>query len=73
MEKKFYDELETRAPAQREAELAAALPGQIKHAQRGTKAFAAILAGIDPGPVNSRAALAKASWMASGESCGMSG
>lgn len=59
MERRFYDELEARTPAQREAELLAALPGQVKHAQRGTKAFAAILAGVDPGAITTREALAQ--------------
>jgi len=53
------DALETRAPAEREAALLAALPGQIAHARRAAPAFADILAGIDPAAVTSRAALAR--------------
>ncbi|MDB5859005.1 MAG: phenylacetate-coenzyme ligase (Phenylacetyl-CoA ligase)-like protein [Ramlibacter sp.] len=54
-----YDSLETRAPAEREAQLLAALPAQVAHAQRATAAFAAILAGVDAAAVHSRAALAR--------------
>ena len=52
------DALETRAPAEREAALLAALPAQIAHARTASPAFADILAGIDPATVTSRAALA---------------
>jgi phenylacetate-CoA ligase len=52
------DALETRAPAEREAALLAALPGQIAHARSASPAFAEILAGIDPAAITSRAALA---------------
>ena len=55
----FYDTLETRSPAEREAALMAALPAQVAHAQRNTPAFAALLAGIDPASVTSREALAR--------------
>jgi len=55
----YYDELETRPPAQREAALMAALPGQIAHAQKNAPGFARILAGVDPSAVTSRAALAR--------------
>jgi phenylacetate-CoA ligase len=55
----YYDSLETRTPAQREAELMAALPAQVAHAQRATAAFGAILGGVDAAKVNSREALAK--------------
>lgn len=54
----FYDTLETRDPAVREAALMAALPRQVAAAQ-GTPALGAILAGIDAGAVTSRAALAR--------------
>ncbi|HEY1392727.1 MAG TPA: AMP-binding protein, partial [Methylibium sp.] len=54
----FYDALETRDPEQREAELLAALPAQITHAQVRTTAFAESLAGIDARAISSRAALA---------------
>ena len=54
----FYDALETRSPAEREAALMAALPQQIAHAQKASPAFASILAGVDAGSVTSREALA---------------
>ena len=54
----FYDALEQRDPAQREAALMAALPGHIAHAQQATAAFAEILAGVDAAGIHSRAALA---------------
>lgn len=53
----FFDALETREPALREAALMAALPAQIRAAQ-GTAAFAALLAGVDATAIASRAALA---------------
>jgi phenylacetate-CoA ligase len=53
----FYDTLETRDPALREAALLAALPGQIAAAQR-TRAFGQVLADVDAAAVTSRAALA---------------
>jgi len=52
------DALETRAPAEREAALLAALPAQIAHARAASAAFADILAAIDPATIISRAALA---------------
>ena len=52
------DALEIRAPAEREAALLAALPAQIVHARTASKAFADILAGVDPARITSRAALA---------------
>ncbi len=55
----FYDDLETRAPAEREAQLMAALPRQIAHAQQASPAMAAILQGVDAAAVGSRAALAR--------------
>jgi phenylacetate-CoA ligase len=54
----YYDDLETRAPAQRETALLAALPGHIAHAQRNAPAFADILQGVDAAGITSRAALA---------------
>jgi phenylacetate-CoA ligase len=54
----FYDALETRDPAQREAALMAALPGAVAQAQRGTAAFAELLRGVDASTITSRAALA---------------
>ncbi|MGJ7492783.1 phenylacetate--CoA ligase family protein [Variovorax sp. ZT4R33] len=55
----FYDRLEVRDPAEREADLLAALPKQLLHAQTATAAFANILQGIDCTAVTSRAALAR--------------
>ena len=55
----FYDTLETRDPAEREAALMAALPRQVAHAQARTDAFARLLGGVDAGSVTSRAALAR--------------
>ena len=52
------DALEIRAPAEREAALLAALPAQIVHARTASKAFADILAGVDPARITSRSALA---------------
>ena len=55
----YFDALETRDPAAREAALLAALPRQLAHAQQHSAAFADILAGIDAAAVTSRAALAR--------------
>ena len=55
----FYDALETRTPAEREAAHMAALPVQVAHARAHSPAFAAILADVDPALVTSRAALAR--------------
>jgi phenylacetate-CoA ligase len=55
----FFDALETRSPAEREAAQMAALPGQIAHAQAHSAAMAEILRGVDASTVNSRAALAQ--------------
>jgi phenylacetate-CoA ligase len=55
----FFDALETRNPAEREAAQLAALPAQIAHAQKNTAAFAQILQGVPASGVTSRAALAK--------------
>lgn len=54
----FYDKLEVRVPAEREADLLAALPKQLVHAQTATAAFGDILSGIDCTAVTSREALA---------------
>jgi phenylacetate-CoA ligase len=54
----FYDVLETRSPAAREAALMAALPRRIAHAKANTAAFAELLADVDPNRIDSRAALA---------------
>ena len=55
----FFDALETRLPAEREAALMAALPMHIARAQAGTAAMAEILAGVDAASISSRAALAR--------------
>ncbi|GAB3357662.1 phenylacetate--CoA ligase family protein [Giesbergeria giesbergeri] len=55
----FYDTLETRTPADREAALLAALPAQVAHARNAAPAFAAILADVDPASITSREALAR--------------
>ncbi len=54
----FYDALEQRDPAEREAALMAALPGHVARAQQATAAFGQILAGVEPSTIRSRAALA---------------
>jgi phenylacetate-CoA ligase len=54
---RHFDSLETRAPAEREAALMAALPG-IVAAARLAPAMAQALAGVDAAAVTSRAALA---------------
>ncbi len=53
----YYDKLETRDPAEREAALLAALPRQLA-AAKSTRAFGALLAGVDANAVTTRAALA---------------
>ena len=53
-----FDFLETRDPELREWAVMQALPRQIAHAKANAPAFATILAGVDPGAVTSRAALA---------------
>lgn len=55
----FFDTLETRSPAEREAALMAALPQQIAHAQTHAPAFTTLLADVDNAAINSRAALAQ--------------
>lgn len=54
----FFDSLETRDPAQREAEQFAALRLQLANAQTKAPYFARILAGVDAADVTDRAALA---------------
>ena len=55
----YFDALETRSPAEREAAQMAALAKQVAHAQAHSAAFASILKGVDASSVNSREALAK--------------
>jgi len=54
----YYDDLEIRAPEERERALFAALPGLIEHAKANAPYFAIVLKDIDPRAVDSRAALA---------------
>ncbi len=54
----FFDALETRDPAVREAALLAALPMQVAHARLASAAFADILKDVNPAEITSRAALA---------------
>jgi phenylacetate-coenzyme A ligase PaaK-like adenylate-forming protein len=54
----YYDELETRSEATRDAALAAVLPTQIARAKRQAPGFAKILADVDPAAVTGRSALA---------------
>jgi len=55
----FFDALETRSPAEREAAQMAALPAQVAHAKASTAAYAELLRDIDPASVNTREALAR--------------
>jgi len=55
----FFDALECRDPAAREAALLAALPAQVARAQQGAPAMAELLSGVDAGTIASRAALAR--------------
>jgi phenylacetate-CoA ligase len=55
----FYDALETRDPAAREAALLAALPAQIAHAQAHSAAMRDALQGANAQHITSRAALAQ--------------
>ena len=55
----FYDALETRSPADREAAHMAALPAQVAHAQAHSPAMRDLLAGVDASAVTHRAALAR--------------
>ena len=55
----YFDALETRTPAEREAALMGALPRQIAHAQAHSAAMGEILAGFDAAAITSRAALAQ--------------
>ena len=54
----FYDALESRDPAVREAALLAALPAQIANAKANSPAFAQILANVNPEAITTRQALA---------------
>jgi phenylacetate-CoA ligase len=54
----FFDALETRSPAEREAALLSALPLQLAHAKLASPAFFEILKDVNPAEVTTRAALA---------------
>ncbi|MEN7526602.1 MULTISPECIES: phenylacetate--CoA ligase family protein [unclassified Cupriavidus] len=54
----YFDSLETRAPAEREASLLAAVSRQVAHAQSHAPYFAEILCDIDAREISSRSALA---------------
>lgn len=58
MNPNFYDALETRPAAQREATLMAALPGAVARAQGHTDAYAELLNGVDAPSITSRERLA---------------
>src|SRR6201990_1460396 len=53
-----YDALETRAPAEREADLFSRLPGVLRRAM-AAPAYAERLKGVDPASITTRAALAR--------------
>ncbi|MDW8337157.1 MAG: AMP-binding protein [Tepidimonas sp.] len=55
----YYDALETRDPAAREAALLAALPDLIAHAQQASPFWSEWLAGFEPASITSRSALAR--------------
>ena len=55
----FFDALEARNPAVREAALLEALADQVAHAQAHSAAMGEILAGVDASALTSRAALAR--------------
>lgn len=54
----YFDSLETRAPAEREAALLGAMARQVAHAQSHAPYFAELLRDVDPRTLTSRAALA---------------
>ncbi len=53
----FFDNLETRDPAEREAAQSAALAAQVVHAQKNAPAYSKLLAGIDATGISNRATL----------------
>ncbi|OYT89533.1 MAG: AMP-dependent synthetase [Burkholderiales bacterium PBB6] len=55
----FYDALEQRDPAVREAALLAALPARVAHAQARSSAMGELLAGVNAAAITSRDALAR--------------
>jgi len=54
----YFDALETRDPAQREAALLGALPAQVAQARQSSGAFSEILKDVHPSEVTDRQALA---------------
>jgi phenylacetate-CoA ligase len=54
-----FDTLETREPGERERAQLAAVPARIALAKSRTAAYARIFASVDPGTIDSRAALAR--------------
>jgi len=54
----YFDSLETRAPAEREAALITAVARQVAHAQSHAPYFAEVLCDVDVRAITSRAALA---------------
>lgn len=59
MTDQHYDSAETRTPDQREAELFAALPGQLAYARTQCRRYGALLADLDVTAVTDRHALAR--------------
>jgi phenylacetate-CoA ligase len=59
VETQFYDILETRDPAEREAALMSALPQIIATAKEGAPAYRQLLAGVHPEDIVDRRALAE--------------
>jgi len=59
VEKRFYDSLETRDPAEREAALLAALPRVIAGAKERSPAYRRLLAGVHPEAIDDRRKLAE--------------
>ena len=55
----YFDALEARDPAVRDASLLTRLPSQIAHAKAKSEGFRALLASVDPADVTSWAALAR--------------
>jgi phenylacetate-CoA ligase len=53
----YYDSLETRSPAEREAALMARLAVQVAHARKKTAHFGRLFADVDPPAIGSRQAL----------------
>ena len=56
---KYFDALETRDPAAREAAQFGALPAQVAHAQKNSSALAEILQDVDASKIIDRAALGR--------------